>query len=280
MAGAGGLHRGYSRKTRIFQRFPYTPCGLPGGNPPGSGCNQARDARWTGNGCGGAQGRGQVMCSFARLPEIQGVQGLAGGRPPVERLSGSPAAHENPCGRDSGPEDGVHVFGNGIHGFLTKGGHVCGIIQNEDYGLAGAFAGPDGSGQNPGKQEDGQNLHPEGARCAQPVPGITLMGLRNQRFQQEERGRGLGFCFVLEEMDGGDEGDGQKRPERGRVGEVGDHGLGGRVKGAGAVQESSTAPCRNASPDRASVSVPLQGTRARTVWRRRQAEIQSSKWAA
>ena len=33
------------------------------------------------------------------------------------------------------------------------------------------------------------------------------MGLRNQRFQQEERGRGLGFCFVLEEMDGGDEGD-------------------------------------------------------------------------
>ena len=53
------------------------------------------------------------------------------------------------------------------------------------------------------------------------------MGLRSQRFQQEERGRGLCFCFVLEEMDGGDEGDGQKRPERGRVGEVGDHGLGG-----------------------------------------------------
>lgn len=92
MAGAGGLHRGYSRKTRIFQRFPYTPCGLAGGNPPGSGCNQARDSRWPGNGCGGAQGRGQVMCSFARLPEIQGAQGLADGRPPVERLSGSPAA--------------------------------------------------------------------------------------------------------------------------------------------------------------------------------------------
>ena len=163
MAGAGGLHRGYSRKTRIFQRFPYTPCGLAGGNPPGSGCNQARDSRWSGNGCGGAQGRGQVMCSFARLPEIQGAQGLADGRPPVERLSGSPAAHENPCDRDSAPEDGVHVFGDGIHGFLTKGGHICGIIQNEDYGLAGAFAGPDRSGQNPGKQEDGQNLHPEGA---------------------------------------------------------------------------------------------------------------------
>lgn len=31
MAGADGLHRGYSRKTHIFQRFPYTPCGLPGG---------------------------------------------------------------------------------------------------------------------------------------------------------------------------------------------------------------------------------------------------------
>lgn len=54
----------------------------------------------------------------------------------------------------------------------------------------------------------------------------------------------------------------------------------GESKGCGAVQESSTAPCRNASPDRASVSVPLQGMRARTAWRRRQAEIQSSKWAA
>ena len=32
------------------------------------------------------------------------------------------------------------------------------------------------------------------------------MGLRSQSFQQEERGRGLCFCFVLEEMDGGDEG--------------------------------------------------------------------------
>ena len=59
------------------------------------------------------------------------------------------------------------------------------------------------------------------------------MGLRNQRFQQEERGCGLCFCFVLEEMDGGDVGDGQKRPERGRVGEVGDHGLGGDSKGCG-----------------------------------------------